>query len=150
MLRAIRRFFDEHVAAPEAASTQEHRLAVAMAALLVEVMQLGGTAKTERDAVLRAVRQKFGLTDDEAAELVELAAREAKDAVGYYQFTSLINRELGAEDKERIVEMLWQVAYADATLSAHEQHVIRKIADLLHVSHATYISAKLRARDGAA
>jgi hypothetical protein len=46
MLRAIRRFFDEHVAAPEAASTQEHRLAVAMAALLVEVMQLDGTGET--------------------------------------------------------------------------------------------------------
>ncbi len=53
------------------------------------------------------------------------------------------------DDKERIVELLWQVAYVDATLSAHEQHVIRKVADLLHLSHASYVGAKLRAKDAA-
>jgi len=45
---------------------------------------------------------------------------------------------------------MWQVAYADSELSAYEQHVIRKIADLLYVPHRAYIAAKLRARDAAA
>jgi uncharacterized tellurite resistance protein B-like protein len=59
------------------------------------------------------------------------------------------NRHFSQEQRQRVVELMWQVAYADAELSAHEQHVVRKIADLLYVPHAAYIAAKLRARDAA-
>ena len=146
MLNTIRRFFDQHVAAPADTPVDEHRLQVATAALLVEVMRLDGQAEPERVAVLKAVHKKFGLSDDEAHTLVELAESEARDAVGYYQFTSLINREFSREQKIHIVELMWQVVYADASLSAHENHVMRKIADLLYVAHGDYIAAKLRAR----
>ena len=149
MLNAIRRFFDQHIAPDAAAAPDEHRLQVATAALLAEVMRLDGQAEPERRAVLKAVQRRFGLSDDEAATLVELAESEAREAVDYYQFTSLINREFSAEQKVHIVELMWQVAYADATLSAHEQHVMRKIADLLYVSHGDYIAAKLRAKEQA-
>lgn len=66
-----------------------------------------------------------------------------------YQFTSLLNRHFSAEQKERIIEHLWRVAFADAKLSAWEQHLVRKVADLLYVPHSVYIAAKLRARDAA-
>ena len=146
MLNTIRRFFDQHVAAPADTPADEHRLQVATAAPLVEVMRLDGQAEPERLAVLKAVQQKFGLSDDEAHALVELADSEARDAVGYYQFTSLINREFSAAQKVHVIELMWQVAYADATLSAHEHHVMRKIADLIYVSHGDYIAAKVRAQ----
>jgi len=149
MLKAIRRYFEEHIASPAPAQSDEHRLQVATAALLAEVMRLDGQAEPERRAILEAVRKRFSLADDEAATLVELAEAEARDAVDYYQFTSLINREFTAEQKSHIVELMWQVAYADATLSAHEQHVMRKIAELLYVSHGDYIAAKLRAKAAA-
>ena len=149
MLNAIRRYFDQHIATGADAGTDEHRLQVATAALLAEVMRLDGQAEPERLAVLNAVQRRFGLTDDEAATLVQLAESEAREAVDYYQFTSLINREFSAEQKVHIVELLWQVVYADATLSAHENHVMRKIADLLYVSHGDYIAAKLRAKEAA-
>ena len=149
MLSAIRRFFEEHIAPTQTAQSEEHRLQVATAALLAEVMRLDGQADPERRVILDAVRRRFTLSEDEAAALVELAEAEAGDAVDYYQFTSLINRAFTAEQKVHIVELMWQVAYADATLSAHEQHVMRKIADLLYVSHGDYIAAKLRAKDAA-
>lgn len=146
MLNAVRRFFETKVAASDCAPPDARGLEIATAALLVEVMRLDGVAESERAAVLRALQAKFGLSDAEAAALVELAEAESRDAVGYYEFTSLINREFDAARKARIVELMWEVAYADATLSAHEQHVIRKVADLLYVPHADYIAAKLRAR----
>ena len=149
MLSAIRRFFEEHIAPTQTAPSEEHRLQVATAALLAEVMRLDGQADPERRVILDAVRRRFSLGEDEAAALVELAEAEARDAVDYYQFTSLINRAFTAEQKVHIVELMWQVAYADETLSAHEQHVMRKIADLLYVSHGDYIAAKLRAKDAA-
>jgi uncharacterized tellurite resistance protein B-like protein len=125
------------------------RIELATAALLVEVMRADGIAPDERASVEDAVARRFGLSPGEAQALVAEAEAEVRDAVGYYPFTSLINRHFSAEQKEAVVELLWRVAWADATLSAHEQHVIRKVADLLHLSHAAYVGAKLRARDDA-
>jgi len=149
MLDAIRRFFDEHIATAGGAAPDEHRLQVATAALIAEVMRLDGQEAAERATFLAAVKRKFSLSDDEASTLVALAEAEAREAVDYYQFTSLINRAFSAEQKVHVVELMWQVAYADGTLSAHEQHVMRKIAELLYVSHGDYITAKLRARAAA-
>ena len=149
MLDAIRRFFDEHIATAGGAAPDEHRLQVATAALIAEVMRLDGQEAAERATFLAAVKRKFSLSDDEALTLVALAEAEAREAVDYYQFTSLINRAFSAEQKVHVVELMWQVAYADGTLSAHEQHVMRKIAELLYVSHGDYITAKLRARAAA-
>ena len=101
----------------------------------------------EQQIVLRAVREKFGLSDDEAQTLFRLAEEEVRTANDYYQFTSLINREFSQQQKQRVIELMWQVAYADAELSAHENHVLRRIAELLHVTHSDYIAAKMRARD---
>jgi uncharacterized tellurite resistance protein B-like protein len=147
MLQKIRRFFDRQLAPSAAGDTDDHRLALATAALLVEVMRLDGAGEDERATVLRAVTAKFGLADDEAAELVALAEDEVREAVGYYQFTSLINRHFDPAQKERVVELMWRVAWADESVSAHEMHVIRKIADLLHLPHASYVAAKQRGRE---
>ncbi|MFO0273438.1 MAG: TerB family tellurite resistance protein, partial [Betaproteobacteria bacterium] len=64
----------------------------------------------------------------------------------YYQFTSLINQRFSQPQKERMIELMWQVAYADAALSAHELHLMRKVAGLLHVPDSAYIAAKMRAK----
>jgi uncharacterized tellurite resistance protein B-like protein len=150
MLDAIREFFDQHVGARPGAGDDRHAIELATAALLVETVRLDGAIDPdERAAALRAVRSKFGLREDEAATLIRLAEEEAREATDYYQFTSLINKRFTAAQKERVVELMWQVAYADAALSANEQHVVRKIAELLYVPHGAYIAAKLRARDAA-
>lgn len=150
MLDAIREFFDQHVAAAAGADDDRHAIEVATAALLIETVRLDGAIdEAERTAALRAVRSKFGLAETEAATLIRLAEDEAREAIDYFQFTSLINNRFSATQKERVIELMWQVAYADAALSANEQHVVRRIAELLHVPHRTYIAAKLRARDAA-
>ena len=76
-----------------------------------------------------------------------LAESEARNANDYWQFTSIINKRFTQPQKVRVIELLWEVAYADAGLNAYEEHLIRKLADLLHISHGDYITAKLRARD---
>jgi uncharacterized tellurite resistance protein B-like protein len=147
MLDAIRGFFDRHVgAAPAADETRAIQLATA--ALLVEVARIDSAfTEGERAAVLRAVRDRFGISDAEAAALIDLAEAEARQAHDYFQFTSLVNRHFDAEQKLRVIELMWRVAYADAELSAHENHLMRKIGDLLHIPHGDYIAAKMRARE---
>jgi uncharacterized tellurite resistance protein B-like protein len=146
MLNAIKNFFDTHLAAP-AAARDAHSIELATAALLIEVGRADRLVTDgELQVVLRAMQHKFGLKPDEAATLLQLAEDEVRQANDYYQFTSLINQRFSQEQKERVIELMWQVAYADTQLSAHEMHLMRKIAGLLHVTDAAYIGAKLRAK----
>ena len=150
MLRAIREFFEQHIGQAAAPAQEAHRLQLATAALLVEVVRSdGGIAPAEREALLAAIGARFALAPEEAATLIDLAEQETRLANDTFQFTSLINRSFSPSQKLRLVELMWQVAYADATLGAHEQHVLRKLAELLHVPHGDYIAAKMRARDAA-
>lgn len=148
MLNSIRDFFERNIGAPASPAGERHSIELATAALLVEVVRSDADVHpSEQQVVLRAVREKFGLSDDEAQTLLRLAEEEVRTANDYYQFTSLINREFSQQQKQRVIELMWQVAYADTELSAHENHVLRRIAELLHVTHSDYIAAKMRARD---
>jgi uncharacterized tellurite resistance protein B-like protein len=130
---------------------QEHSLQLATAVLLVEVMRAEpAMQEAERDAVLLALRSKFALANDELDRLLELAHETARTAYDYQRFTSQLNERFTQAQKIRVVEAMWQVAYADAHLDAHENHVISKVAGLLHVTHGDYIAAKMRARESAA
>lgn len=150
MLKAIRQFFDQHIGQAAAPQDDTHRLQLATAALLVEVVRTDrDISAAERDAVLKAVAEKFALSLVEAATLAELAEQEAQRATSYYQFTALINRHFSPQQKQQVIELMWRAAYADGRLSAHEQHVLRKVADLLHVPHGDYIAAKTRAKEEA-
>lgn len=146
MLKRIRDFFEQNIGgAPDAG---RHSIELATAALLVEVMRIDATSTTaERASVLDALSSQFGLSAAEATALTELAEEEMRQATDYYQFTSLINQRFGPEQKEQILELMWRVAYADEVIDAHEQHLLRKVAALLHISDRGYIAAKLRARD---
>lgn len=133
-------------AAPRAAF--EHTLQVATAVLLVEVMRADAEiGLSERAAVIVALRDRFDLTAEELEALMVVADQTAREAHDLHTFTSRLNDQLEPEQKARIVEYMWQVAYADGRLDGHELHVMRKIADLLYVPHGDYIAAKLRARE---
>jgi uncharacterized tellurite resistance protein B-like protein len=148
VLDALRNFFDRHLAADaeESQSDSEHRARLAAAALLVEVVNSDENfTGTERAHVLAAVQRKFDLAPGEARELVKLAETQSREATDLYQFTSRINATFSPERKVRLVEELWRVAFADSVLNKHEEYLVRRIADLLHVRHSDYIGAKLRA-----
>ena len=131
-----------------AAADDEHLLQLATAVMLVEVMRSDATFHDdERLAVLAALRDKFELTADEAARLAELAETTAHAATDLYAFTSRINERFEMPQKLKMIEHMWRVAYADGHLSAHERHVMWRIADLLHVPQGAYHHARQRAAD---
>jgi uncharacterized tellurite resistance protein B-like protein len=138
--------------AGDSAADDEHLLQLATAVMLVEVMRSDTTFHDdERRAVLAALRDKFQLSDDEAARLAELAETTAHAATDLYAFTSRINERFDMPRKLRMIEHMWRVAYADGHLSAHERHVLWRVADLLHVPQGAYHHARLRAQqEGAA
>lgn len=149
MLKAVRDFFDKNVAASIAGNDEqqrEHGYQLATAALLMEISRADREVDdAERNAVLQAVGNVFELDEKETQTLVELAEEEAEEATSLYEFTRLINDNFDHGQKQHVVEMLWQVAFADGHADEFEVHLIRRIADLIHVPHSGFIRAKLKA-----
>ncbi|HFD80971.1 MAG TPA: TerB family tellurite resistance protein [Gammaproteobacteria bacterium] len=153
MLASIRTFFRQRIgdAGRESAAHDPHALQLATAALLFEMLQADGEEHAaERSALRAALRERFSLSEEETGEVERLARQEAADAVSLYPFTSLINRHFSPEEKIRVVEMLWQVAYADGQLDRYEEALVRKIAELIHVPHRHFIRARHRVQEGSA
>ena len=147
MLSAIKNFFEQNISSEEG-SDLDHQLKLATAALLIEMMlQDDQVHDREIETVKNALREKFDLTDDECHTLFELAEEEVEDAVDYHQFTSLIAREFTQTQKIKVIELLWSVAYADLHLDSLEEHMVRKIADLIYVSHKDFIKTKHKIQD---
>ncbi len=119
----------------------------ATAVLLLEVSRADHEVdERERRAILAGLASAFSLTEEETAEVVAIAGKRSAEAVSLYEFTRLVDRSFSRAEKERVVEALFRVAFADETLAGEEEHLIRKVATLLHVEHPAYIAAKLRAR----
>jgi uncharacterized tellurite resistance protein B-like protein len=126
----------------------EGGLNLAVAALLVEVLRADyDVAAPERLQVVESVSQLLGLDADAGAALVAEAERQIDRSHDLYQFTSQVNRAYSEADKLRLLESLWRVARSDATVHKYEEHLIRRVADLLHVPHSGFIAAKLRAAE---
>ena len=128
-----------------AAGSAEVEPNLAVAALLVEVLRADfEVAPAERQQVMASVSALLGLEPDATRALVEEAERHIDRSHDLYQFTSQINRAFSEAEKVRLLEALWRVADADLTVHKYEEHLIRRVADLLHVRHSDFIAAKLR------
>jgi uncharacterized tellurite resistance protein B-like protein len=147
MLKAIKQFFHQNImVAEDSRQDSTHALQLATTALLFEMMRMDDELHDKEHAVIRrAIQAKFELSDDETEQLLELAQAEAEEATDYHQFTRLINNDFSMEQKVKVIEYLWLIAYADGNLDKYEEHLVRKIAELLYVPHQAFIAAKHKA-----
>lgn len=118
----------------------------AVAALLVEVLRADyDSSPAERRQVLESAARLLKLDPGRCEALLAGAERQVDAAHDLHQFTSELNHSLSHPEKIDLVEQLWRVAQADEVVHKYEEHLIRRVADLLHVSHREFIAAKLRA-----
>jgi uncharacterized tellurite resistance protein B-like protein len=151
VLRGLQSFFEARISpllgGARAEAEAEQRLRLATAALFIETMRADFEVNDEERGKLESlVRETLGLDAGETRELLAAAEHEVDSAVELFQFTRLIDEAFTPEQKAQVVERLWRIAYADEHVDRLEEHLVRKIANLLHVSHQDYIAAKLAAR----
>jgi uncharacterized tellurite resistance protein B-like protein len=149
MVLTIKKFFEKYINPSPHGSEKisEHYLQVATSALLIEMMKAdANVSENERKTVIKIIRSKFNLTEDEIGALLQLAEEEIWKSTGYYEFTSLINKGFTYKQKVTLIEHLWEVAFTDRRLDKHEEYMVRKIADLIYVEHKDFIEAKLRVK----
>ena len=149
MLNKITQFIEQHLQPEEdapALSSEQKQMAVA--ALLIEV----GTADrllddTELQTLRTILQRQFNLEPEKLNELSALAKSEQDDATSLHQFTSQINDACDPDEKYDLIKSMWEVAYADGELDKYEEALIRKVAELIHVSHSMFIHARNSVRD---
>ena len=149
MIKNIKTYFEallKNDSKDESSHTKTIELATAV--LMIEISLADEHIKDEERNVIKTVlSDHFKLSDEDINELIALAENEVNHAVSLYEFTRLLNDKLTMTDKINIIESLWHVAYADSVLDKYEEYYIRKIADLLYISHSDYIQTKLKAAD---
>lgn len=151
MIDALKRFFlasapESTTAASPAAAEKALRLAAGV--LLFEIVRADHRIEdTERTVMRAALQSTFNLEAVEVEEVMRLSEEQSRAAGSLYEFTSQVDTAFDADQKKRLVELLWLVAFADGKKDAHEEHMVRRIAGLLHVAHPDFIDAKLKARD---
>jgi uncharacterized tellurite resistance protein B-like protein len=126
----------------------EQALRMATAALLLEVARADDDITDDERAVIRRVMENcYAVSPEQARELADAAERQTHAVTSLFPFTRLLTSECSIEDRIRIVRMLWEVSRADGRIDKHEEHLVRKVADLLYVPHSQFIRAKLQQTD---
>lgn len=148
MIEAIKKFIqkegDRDKLVTGAHKQQLIRLAAAV--LFVEVMHADHKVdKREQRVVRQALQESFSLSSHEADELRQLAEDRVKDVTSLHEFTSLLHGRLSNEEKVMLLEQIWRVVLADNDVDKYEEHLVRRIAELLYIKHSDYIRAKLNA-----
>ena len=144
MINRIKALFE----APEGCSVESHsvdEIQLAAAALLVEAACLDESYdEVERETVRQALTQEFKLSEEECKTLILQAEAAQHEATDLYRFIRKFDANFGHAERLRLIEMLWQVVYADGELHAYESNLIRRISGMLHVTDRERSEARQR------
>ena len=103
--------------------------------------------ESELMALKNTLQKDFQINEDEIDELIDLAKENVDDSTSLYEFTRDINDNFDSADRIKLIESMWKIAYADGNIDKYEEHIIRKVSNLLYVAHSDFIKAKLSAKE---
>ena len=119
----------------------------ACAALLVEIAFADKEFDdTEKTSLKLTLMETYSIEEADIDEIIKDAENTVAESTSLYGYTRIVNDEFEYDDKLSLLKNLWKVAYADGNLDKYEEHLIRKISDLVHISHSDYINIKLEVR----
>jgi uncharacterized tellurite resistance protein B-like protein len=145
VIEKIQQFFKDNLTIDAGNSTprDDRTLKLTTAALLIEVSRADfDMGPEEKSSIINTLRETFELSVLELDSLVEMAEQEVQQSTSLYQFTRLVNDFYDYEQKLLLINSMWQVAYADNNIHRYEEHIIRKVAELIYVTHADFIRLK--------
>ena len=111
--------------------------------LLDKILEEVKLSQEERAKLL----EDFKIENDEVDELIAFAKENVKDSTSLYEFTRDINDSFSAEQRIQLIESMWKIAYADGNIDKYEEHIIRKVSNLIYVAHSDFIKAKISAKE---
>jgi len=103
--------------------------------------------ESELMALKNTLQKDFQINEDEIDELIDLAKENIEDSTSLYEFTRDINDNFDSAERVKLIESMWKIAYADGNIDKYEEHIIRKVSNLIYVAHSDFIKAKLSAKE---
>ena len=129
-------------------SEKEQTLILAATALMIEVARSDkNKAPVELEVISQILVSSLGVEAKESQLILDAAQEQSEEAHDLFQFTGLINQNFSREQKENLIYFMWKVAFADGSIDKYEDHIIRRISDLINLSHSDFIRLKISARD---
>tara|TARA_R110001592_G_scaffold116137_7_gene317181 strand:- start:289 stop:747 length:459 start_codon:yes stop_codon:yes gene_type:complete len=134
-------------------ATTEHRsgqdaIQLATCVILLEAAHVDDDfTEAERLHIVEVARERFDLSPEEALELLDASAHAREQSADLFRFTREINSSCTVPEKIRFVEEIWRIFYSDGVLDGHEDHLARKLGNLLNLNHRQLIDAKMRVRE---
>jgi uncharacterized tellurite resistance protein B-like protein len=125
---------------------RERLLQVATATLLLEVVRADfEVQQSEMNKLQDLLGSQFQLGSEELAQLLAEAKLEADHMVSLQHITRQLNEQFSEQEKTRVIEMMWEIVFADGNLDHYEEHLIRQVAELLYLPHSAFIKARHKA-----
>ena len=126
----------------------EQQLEIATCALFLEIANSDDDFSIEEKTFIEeTMKNEFNLDEELVTELLELATQKTEESVSLYEFTDIINKSYGRDEKLKILKNLWRLVYADGKLDKYEEYFIRTISKNLHLEHSDMIAAKLEVKE---
>lgn len=117
---------------------------VATCAVLLEMARIDNKfSEEEQESLISSLKKRYGLSDEDAEQLILASNQELEGSIDLWRFTNLINRNYAIDDKLALIRTVWEIAYADGKLDKHEDYLLHKLAELLNLTHKQLIDAKL-------
>ena len=134
--------------ASEDLEIDEHGSIKACIALLLETSMADNLLdESEIKTLKTTLINDFELEETEIDELIEISKKNVDDSTSLYDFTRDINDNFDAKERFKLIESMWKIAYADGNIDKFEEHIIRKVSNLIYVSHSDFIKAKISAKE---
>ena len=147
MINTIRKFFKSNENS-KSDNLEGNKDELAYASLLIEVIKSDDRFdQREHDELLNILGTKLSIDEKALGELSELAQKKSDESTSLYEFTREINDKYQYEEKVQLIEDLWRIAYSDERIDKYEDYVIRKVADLIYVTHSDFIQSKLKVKN---
>lgn len=131
----------------DGAGDNNRRITIAACVLLLEMAGADDEfASPELDRIRDILKRDLAVPPEDVEAILAIAGEEREGAVDLWAYTNLINDNFTKAEKLKLIEMVWEIAYSDGRLDQYEDHLVHKLASLLHVSHGELIAAKLRVK----
>lgn len=148
MLSQIRKLFKQIGSSADVEMRDEKDVRMISAALLAEVATVDQNLdERERTTLVEVLQQHYRLDADAAGEMVEEALARRDQSTSLYEFTQAVNDLFNEQDKYLLVRQMWQVAFSDNVIEAFEEHLIRRVAELIYLPHGLFTRARAEARE---
>lgn len=147
MIKLLKQVFED-LGKSEASAVDQKSIELCSFSLMAITASSDSTFDEDEQATILALGERlFSLDRATAQSILDEARQEADISTSLYEFTSLVHEHMSEPEKFQLVKGLWSIAYADGRIDKYEEHIIRRIAELIYLDHARFTEAKFEAKN---